>query len=151
MTGRSLRWGVLASAGIAAFYVAVLALSSDWAHLHDQARQDWWLLVPIVAGLGTQVALTVELRRRHRAHHLGATTGAGTSASAVGMVACCAHHLADLVPLVGATGLAAFLFDWRVPFMLAGITVNAVAVVIAARRLHELNGHHHGEMTACAA
>jgi len=34
----------------------------------------------------------------------------GTSTSAVGMVACCAHHLADLVPLLGATGLAAFLF-----------------------------------------
>ena len=92
-----------------------------------------------------------ELRRRHRAHRLGATTGAGTSASAVGMVACCAHHLADLVPLLGATGVAAFLFDWRVSFMLAGIGVNAIAIAIAARRLHRLGGHHHGEVTACAA
>lgn len=56
-----------------------------------------------------------------------------------------------LVPLLGATGLAAFLFDWRVPSMLAGIGVNAVAVAIAARRLHELNGPHHGPETACAA
>lgn len=152
MTGRSLRWGVLASVGIAAFYVAVLTLSSDWAHLRDQTRQDWWLLAPIVIGFGAQVGLTVELRRRHRAQHLGATTGAGTGASAVGMVACCAHHLADLVPLLGATGLVAFLFDWRVPFMLAGITVNAIAVAIAARRLHALRGHHGQEgVTACAA
>ena len=152
MRVRSLRWGVLASVGIAAFYVTVVGLSSDWAHLRDQARQDWWLLAPIVAGFGMQVALTTELRGRHRAQHLGATTGAGTGASAVGMVACCAHHLADLIPLLGATGLAAFVFDWRVPFMLAGIAVNGVAVVIAARRLHEVNGdRRHRDVTTCAA
>jgi uncharacterized membrane protein YhaH (DUF805 family) len=150
MTGRSVRWGAIASGALIAFYVGVLGLSADWDHLGYQARQDWWLLTPIVVGFGVQVALTVELRHRHRAHHLGATTGAGTGASAVGMVACCAHHLTDLVPLLGATGLAAFLFDWRVPFMLVGITVNGIAIAIAARRLHAIGGHDQG-MTACAA
>lgn len=149
MTVRSLRWGLVASAGLIVFYVTVLAWSADWAHLRDQTREDWWLLLPIVAGFGTQVALTVELRRRHRAHHLGATTGAGTGASAVGMVACCAHHLAEVIPLVGATALAAFLYDWRVPFMLAGIAVNGVAVSIAARRLHDLT-HTSSGVPACA-
>jgi hypothetical protein len=150
VTTRSLRWGVIAATALVGFYVVVLAASADWDHLRDQARQDWWLLTPIVVGFGTQVSLTVELRRRHRAQHLGATTGTGTGASAVGMVACCAHHLADLVPLLGATGAAAFLFDWRTPFMLAGIAVNAVAVTIAYRRLRDVSRHHQG-MTACAA
>ena len=77
MTARSLRWGLLAGAGITALYMALLVASADWQHLSDQARQDWWLLAPIVAGFGTQVAFTVELRRRHRAQHLAATTGAG--------------------------------------------------------------------------
>jgi hypothetical protein len=132
MTARSLRWGLLASAGITVFYMAALVASADWQHLSDQARQGWWLLAPIVVGFGTQVALTVELRRRHRAQHLAATTGAGTSTSVVGMVACCAHHLADLVPLLGATGLAAFLFDWRVPFMLAGAPASCTATTAYA-------------------
>jgi hypothetical protein len=150
MSTRSLRWGLVASTALAAFYVVVLAWASGWDHLRDQAGQDWWLLLPIVVGFGTQVALTAELRRRHRAHHLGATTGAGTGASTVGMVACCAHHLADLVPLIGATGLAAFLLDWRIPFMLGGIAVNAIAVAVAARRLRDVTRHHQG-VTACAA
>ena len=141
MTARSVRIGVVAAAGLAAFYVAVLTWAADWTHLRDQARQDWWLLAPILLGFGTQVALTVELRRRHRAHHLGVTTGTGTGASAVGMVACCAHHLADLVPLLGATGVAAVVFDWRIPLMLAGIAVNAVAVAFAARRLRDVDRH----------
>lgn len=148
MSGKSLRWGGLAAAVLVAFYVAVLTTASGWDHLGDQARDDWWLLTAIVAGFGIQVALTVELRGRHRAHHLAASAGAGTGASAVGMVACCAHHLADLAPLLGATGLAAFLFDWRVPLMLAGVAVNATAIAIAARRLHHLDN---AELHACAA
>jgi hypothetical protein len=51
------------------------------------------------------------------------------------MVACCAHHLADLAPIVGVSGAAAFLTDWRLEFMLAGIAVNAVGVAITGRRL----------------
>lgn len=113
-------------------------------------RQDWWLLAPIVVGFGIQVALTVELRHRHRAAHLLATTGTATGASTVGMVACCAHHLADLLPVIGATGVAATLFDWRVPIMLAGIVINAVAITVAARRLRDVSRPSPG-VAACAA
>ena len=58
MPGRSARWGVAAATGLAAFYVAVLVAAAGWQHLGSQARQDWWLLAPIVIGFGTQVALT---------------------------------------------------------------------------------------------
>lgn len=149
MSPTALRWGAVAAAGLATFYVAVLAGASGWSHLADQARTDWWLLVPIVLGFAAQVALTVELRRRHRARHLATTTGAGTGASAVGMVACCAHHLVELAPVLGAAGLAGFLFDWRIPFMLAGIAINAAAVAISARRLAHLEPRDRG--MACAA
>lgn len=150
MTRRSVRWGATASASLAAFYVATLVVSAGWQHLADQARTDWWLLVPIIVAFGAQVALTVELRHRHRAHHLASTTGAGTGASAVGMVACCAHHVADIVPLIGAAGIAGFLFDWRIPLMAAGLAVNLVAVAIAARRLSHLTHPTRG-VVSCAA
>jgi hypothetical protein len=132
---RSLRWGVAAAGALTAFYVAVLAASGGWKHLADQARVDWWLLGPIIIAFGTQAALAVELRQRHRANHLAATTGAGTGASAAGMIACCAHHLADLVPLLGAAGLAGFLFDWRIPLMVGGLAVNLAAIAVARHRL----------------
>jgi len=150
VTTRARRWGVVAASGLAAFYVAVLAASGGWTHLADQARADWWLLTPIIVAFGAQVALTVELRHRHRTEHLVATTGAGTGASAVGMVACCAHHLADLVPLVGAAGVAGFLFEWRIALMTVGLVVNLVAVTVAARRLSALTHRTAGSMT-CAA
>ena len=135
MRPRSIRAGAIASTALALFYIVVVAgASGSWAHLTDQARQDWYYLALIIAGFGTQVAIISELRHRHRLHHGGAAVG-GAGASTVGMVACCAHHLADLTPFIGATGAAAFLTDYRVPFMILGIGVNAVGITIAARRL----------------
>jgi hypothetical protein len=96
----------------------------------------------ILAGFGTQVALFVGLRRRRRLHGaVRAAAGTGGSASAVGVVACCAHHVVDLAPVIGVSGAAVFLTSYRVPIMLAGIAgiaVNAVGVAIAARRLRRI-------------
>lgn len=156
MTPRSVRAGALASAGLALFYVVVVAgASGSWEHLGDQVRQDWYFLALIVAGFGTQVALLSELRRRHRLHHgAAAAGGAGAGASTVGMVACCAHHLADLAPLIGATGAAAFLTDYRIPFMAVGIGVNAFGIAVAAHRLGRttpIRANDAEETHACAA
>jgi len=136
VNGRSTRAGLLAAAGLAAFYTAVVGWTSGADHFADQARADWPYLSLIVAGFGIQVALLVELRHRRRARHLEqAAAGAGAGSSAVGMVACCAHHLADLAPIVGVSAAATFITDWRVEFMLAGIAVNALGIAVAARRL----------------
>ena len=155
MSPRSVQVGALASAGLALFYVLVVAgASGSWSHLGDQASRDWYYLVPIVAGFGTQVALLSELRRRHRLDH-GATAvgGAGAGASTAGMVACCAHHLADLAPFIGATGAAAFLTDYRIPFMAVGIGVNAAGIAVAARRLGRTPSIHEdsAEKARCVA
>ena len=138
---RSRKIGLLAAAGLAVFYVVVVSgASGSFRHLAEQARRDWYFLAVIIGGFGLQVALAAELRRRHRLanrfNHVGAlASGTGGGASVAGMVACCAHHLADLAPFIGTTGAATFLFDYRIPFMVTGIGVNAVGVAVATRRL----------------
>lgn len=152
MRTRSLVWGAVGSAGMAGFYVAVIARASGWTHLSDQIRQDWYFLVPIILGFGVQVALMIELRARHRMRPTEAaasTTGAGSSA--VGMLACCAHHLAELAPLVGATAATSFLANYRVAFMVTGITLNTIGITIAARRLHEVEATSTERDHACLA
>lgn len=140
MNPRPVRAGVAGAAVLAATYAAVVGLASRSAdHLADQATGDWYLLVPIVAAFGVQVGLLAELRRRRRLHRASMVAGgAGTAGSAAGMVACCAHHLADLAPFLGAAGVATFRYDQRVPLMLGGLAVNAVAIAVAAQLLRRL-------------
>ena len=159
MTARSIRIGAVAGAGMALFYVFVVAgASGSWKHLTDQVGQDWYYLVVIIAGFAAQVAVFTELRRLHHLHpSIVAASGAGAGASTAGMVACCAHHLVDLVPFIGATGAATFLTDYRLPFMLTGIGVNVLGLTIAGRRLRRTRPHNlredsdHREREACAA
>lgn len=139
MNPAAVRAGVLGSLALGLFYAAVVGGVGGLDHLARQAVDDWVWLVLILAGFGTQVGLFVELRRRHRLQAATkAAVGGGAGASAVGMVACCAHHVADLAPIIGASGAAVFLADYRVPIMISGIAVNAIGVAIAARRLHRL-------------
>jgi hypothetical protein len=157
VTRRSVRAGALGAAGLIAFYAVVVGFASGSAgHLTDQARQDWYLLGPIVAGFGVQVGLMAELRRRHRLHRASMVAGGtGTAGSAAGMVACCAHHIVDLAPFLGASGAATFLYDRRVVFMVAGLAVNVAGVAVAVRRLRRFPSPpaeiEPEEVLACAA
>lgn len=150
---RSVFVGLLAAAGMAVSYAAVVGgFSKSAAHLADQVAADWYLLVPIVAGFGVQVGLMSELRLRHRLHRGAAAAGvAGAGASTVGMVACCAHHIADLAPFLGATAAATFLTDYRLPFMAFGLLINLIGIAIVARRLRRVGvGVRDGSEETCA-
>lgn len=136
MSRRSITWGGVAAAILAGFYVAVLASSAGWTHLGDTLGRDWWLVLPLTVGFGVQVAVLVEVRRRHKAaHSVTAVAGAGAGTSAVGMVACCAHHLADLVPLVGLSGAATFLTAQQRTLMWVAVAMTALGVLLATRQL----------------
>ena len=61
------------------------------------------------------------------------------------MLACCAHHASDVLPLIGLSGAALFLTDYRVPFMVLGIATNLVGIVVMLRQMRK-----HGAV-ACAS
>jgi hypothetical protein len=130
--------GATAAAVLAALYAVVVGAVGGPVHLAQQTVADWPWLSLILIGFGAQVAAYAELRRRRRlTATVRAAAGAGGGASTVGMVACCAHHVADLAPLIGVSGLAVFFTEYRIPIMLLGIVVNAIGVTVAVRRLRQ--------------
>lgn len=149
---QSLVWGGVGAGGMSTFYVAVVAgLSGSFRHLVDQVAIDWWILLPIIIGFGVQVAVMVELKARQHLMAAAAGSGAaGAGTSTVGMVACCAHHLAELLPFLGATAAAAFLYQYRLAFMLVGLSVNVVALGFGVRQLRR-QSRHLPEVLSCHA
>ena len=128
--------GAAAAALLVALYLGLLAWAQDWAHARELLWGDRYFVSAIALGFGTQVGLYVHLRQtlhRRRLAASTAVTAAGTGTSSVAMVACCAHHLADVLPLVGLSSLAVFLGDYRVPLMALGIGVNAIGVAVMLR------------------
>ena len=133
---RSVAAGLMGSSALLGVYLGVISVAQGVEHAFEQLATDAPFVGLIAAGFGTQVALFVELRavdRRHRA--AAAVTAAGTGTSAAAMLACCAHHLVDLLPIVGLSAAAVFLDVYKTPLLLAGIGMNVVGITVIARQL----------------
>jgi hypothetical protein len=133
---RSAATGVVGAAGLLLVYLGIITIAQGVDHALEQIAADAVFVGLIALGFGTQVAFFVELRavdRHHRAS--AAVTAASTGTSAAAMLACCAHHLVDLLPLVGLSAAAVFLNAYKTPLFLVGIAMNVVGIVVVARRL----------------
>ena len=129
--------------------VALYVLLVSWAQGLDHALELMWddrLFVGLIStGFGTQVGLFsyMLLLRGDLAAQSVALTGAGTTTSSVAMLACCAHHLTDVLPIIGLSGLAVFLVDFRALLMVVGLATNAIGIAVMVRQLRRITAGVH--------
>ncbi|KPV54749.1 hypothetical protein SE17_01790 [Kouleothrix aurantiaca] len=139
-SGRALRrpivFGLLAILGLLAFYLGIITLAQGWAHALEQLADDRNFIGAIALGFGTQVGLFTYLRRLH-AHAAAGGVAASTGTSATAMLACCAHHLADILPIVGLSGAAIFLNAYKTPLLWLGILMNLIGIVYLLRKVRQ--------------
>ncbi len=140
----SIGLGVLGAIALVGLYLGIVT----WAQGADHALELLWsdrLFVGLIsAGFGTQVGLFTYLKllQRAMARESVALAGAGTATSSISMVACCAHHVADLLPILGLSGLAVFLVEFRTPLMLLGLVTNLIGIAVMVRQLLRIRGDH---------
>jgi hypothetical protein len=46
------------------------------------------------------------------------------------MVACCAHHVTEVLPILGLTAAATVLAQYRIAFMLVGLGTTVLGILI---------------------
>ena len=115
--------GFLASLGLTGFYYLILLfLTKDAGYPLRQflALQPWMSL--LIIGFGVQWALFTKLKQ-------GKMVASGNSVvSGAGMVSCCAHHAAEVLPFLGLTGAAAFLVNYQKELLIIGILSNLLGI-----------------------
>jgi hypothetical protein len=126
---------LLGSTFIATFYIGILTWAQGWAYAASQLSRDRWYVLPIIIGFGIQAALYTILRFRlfipvTSTGHGGALMGASGGTSATAMVACCIHHVTDVLPILGLSAAASFLTRYQRPFMLIGLTMNIIGIIV---------------------
>ena len=135
-------YGVASSSLLLAVYFLLLTLVSGWEFTLDQFMQYWYFVVALAVGFGVQIAMY--LRLRHVTFH-GAGSGkvvavsGGTSTAA--MISCCTHYLANVLPILGATGVVALVAQYQTQLFWVGIAFNAAGVVYVGRKLLHATRH----------
>src|SRR3990170_3130662 len=122
--------GLLAAAVLVGLYLGLVTWGQGLEHAVQLLGDEWYLVGPIAGGFGLQIGLFVRVRQlaRRRAAAPTALAASGTGASTAGMLACCAHHVSDVMPILGLSGATVFLSDYRLLFMGSGLAVNALGV-----------------------
>lgn len=128
--------GVMAGTALVGLYLGLVTWAQGFGHATDLLWGDRYFVVAIASGFGLQVGLFVHVRRLLSLRARGsasAGTAAGTGTSTAAMLACCAHHVTDALPVLGLSGVAIFLGDYRAPLMGLGIAANAAGVLFMLR------------------
>ena len=122
--------GLAASILMLLFYLGLVSLiSQSWSHALSLLAEDRWFVAPIISGFGIQAGLFTYLRGLHRGRKArAAVTGSSAGMSTAAMIACCAHHVTDVLPLIGLSGAAILLAEYKVAFMVAGLLSNLAGI-----------------------
>ncbi|MEP7378102.1 MAG: hypothetical protein ABI725_00915 [Chloroflexota bacterium] len=133
---RSVALGVAGGALLLLVYLTIISLAQGFEHAVAQLAADATFVGLIAAGFSTQMALFAELRAVDRIHRSSAAVTVGaTGTSAAAMLACCAHHLVELLPLLGLSAAAVFLNAYKTPLFMLGIVMNMAGIIVITRQL----------------
>lgn len=116
-------------------YFGIVSWAESPQHALEFFWEDRWIVFPIILGFGVQAGLYSILKMRlfipvAAIGPSGPMVGAGGTTSTIAMVACCAHHVADVLPILGLTAAATFLAQYRIAFMLVGLGTSVLGILI---------------------
>ncbi len=142
-TLRAILAGLTAVLALLAVYFSLLTLVSDWQFTREQFAQFWPYILTLAGGFGVQIALYFYLRHLvSGAHAHGNVVAASGTASTAAMVSCCTHYLVNLLPILGATGLAALVAQYQVELFWVGIAFNAAGIVYIGTKVAAASREH---------
>ncbi len=124
--------GVGAAVLLIVIYLGSITLAQGWNHALKQTAELWYWVLALAGGFGIQAGLFSFIRQgihKHRATTTGSVAASG-GVSAGSMAACCAHHLSDVLPLLGLSGVAILLVRYQLFFIVAGVLSNIVGITI---------------------
>jgi hypothetical protein len=116
-------------------YFGILSWAESPQHAVKLFWEDRWIVFPITLGFGVQAGLYTILKKGlfmpvASIGPSGSMMGAGGTTSTIAMVACCVHHVTDVLPILGLTAAATFLAQYRIAFMLVGLGTTLVGITV---------------------
>jgi hypothetical protein len=127
--------GLVGGIFLFALYFGLVSWAESPRHAIEYFWQDRWIVIPIIIGFGVQTGLYVIINKRlfvpvPNTGPSRALTGASGATSTLAVAACCAHHVTDVLPILGLTAAATFLAQYRTIFMLVGLGMTLVGISV---------------------
>ena len=110
---KPLIFGLLSSIAIlSVFFLTMSLLTGSLEASFEQFNALKYYMIPLSIGFGIQVGLYTNLHQIIKKSGSSHLMTANTATSTIAMIACCAHHATDFLPLIGLTFLTYFLVQY---------------------------------------
>jgi len=122
-------------------YFLILTLANSFQHFIEEFTKMWYWISLLVIGFGIQVSLYVytkefiKIKNKIGTGNIVVSSGISTGS----MVACCAHHLTDILPIMGLSVFAVFLDKYQLLFIIIGVLSNFIGISYTLRNIQKQN------------
>ncbi len=127
--------GAIATLALIAAYFAIVSLISGFAFAESQFAEFWFYFVGLALGFGIQIGLYLHLKQVIHGASGGPVVAVTGTTSTAAMVACCAHYLVNILPILGVSAFASFVGEYQVQFFWVGIAFNLAGIVYISSRV----------------
>src|SRR3989344_6192449 len=121
-------WGITSFLGLILFnflFISFLSKSTNFAL--EQLLNLKFYIIPLALGFSFQVLLFLKIRESIKSSSLLVS---GTGAMSTGsMLACCAHHITEVLPFLAFGGLSIFLSNYQKELLMLSILINWLGVL----------------------
>jgi hypothetical protein len=137
-------WGMAAGLTLLTVYFLIVSVAESFSHSIEQFKELWYWITLLVLGFGIQAGLYTYIRGVMK---LRKETGIATSSmaaaggiSTTSMIACCAHHVTDVLPILGISAAVVFLSQFQNLFLTIGVLSNLIGISLMLKIIqkHEL-------------
>ncbi len=140
---RPLQFGIGAFVLLLAIYFGVVSLISGMSFALEQFATFWYFILPLALGFGIQVGLYTYLKNLVGQHGAsGKVVAVSGTTSTAAMVSCCAHYLANILPILGVTGILAVVAEYQVELFWIGLVFNAAGILYVASKVLQATREH---------
>lgn len=137
-------YGTAAATVLLGLYFLIVTLISGFEFTLSQFQIYWYFLVSLAVGFGVQIGLYSRLRQlvRQSSMAMGGKTVAVTgTTSTLSMVSCCAHYLANIVPILGIAGFLTIVAQYQIEIFWVGLAFNLFGIIFIANKVIKFKKH----------
>jgi len=137
MALRSILKGLAGTVALFILYFGVVSAISGWDFARSQFIQNWYWFTALSLGFGIQIGLFTYLRVLHMAQVAGRGVIISGATSGAAMLACCAHYLVNIIPIIGVAGIATVIGQYQTEIFILGLAANLAGMGYLFKKLKE--------------
>ena len=128
--------GFIGATALLILYFTVVSLISGWPFALAQFSKFWYFIIGLAIGFGVQIGLYTHLKNIiHQKNAAGGVIAVSGTTSTAAMLSCCAHYLANILPVIGVAGVVSLVAQYQVQLFWIGLAFNIAGIFYIARKI----------------